>query len=371
MRVPRPRFAFVGRFRRGLAGSGRTLIKLLVFAGVCVGLFAYFLQILSNSDYLGDYTGYQAELTDVTGLVKDDTVKIGGVAVGKVTGIGVERGKALVRFEIKSDMVLREGTRVGVRFRNILGQKYLYVYPAERGPAVDGGHRFPVSQSIDSADVGEFLNAAGPILQSIDPAQANAIVAAVSEGLAGNEQRVRNLLSNAAGLSDTVGSLDTEVGRVVDNLDLAIGALAQRDADLNQVITNLQGLSGTLGDHNDDLVSFVDSFTGLMTEVNRLLTENRGDIDATIGNLVTVTDMLRQNRSNLEQTLIDTPGTFASLHQFTRVGQWFNFVQSINCIANQRLCNYADQVNEMVDPSFGTPDAAAAITALPLAGAGP
>ena len=65
------------------------------------------------------------------------------------------------------------------------------------------GDRLPVDQSLASADVGDFLNSIGPVLQALDPDDANAFVQAVSEGVSGNESEVRALLTDAATVAES------------------------------------------------------------------------------------------------------------------------------------------------------------------------
>lgn len=368
---------FLGRLRRGLTGeSGKSLLKLIAFAIVSIFFLGVIYTRIANVDLFADYASFKAEVPDATGLRKDDQVKVAGVGVGRVTGISVERGKAVVSFEVKSDVVLREGTRSGVRWRNILGQKYFYVHPSESGAELESGSTIPIDRAIETADVGEFLNDVGPILTAIDPGQANAIVRAVSEGLQGNEARVSDLLTNAAGLAQEVGALDSEVGRVITNLDTVVGGLADRDAELNQVITNVEGLAGVLADRNNDLLAFVDSFEGFMSELTRLLEENRGDVEATIGNLQVITDTLRQHRGDLDASLGAFPSGLSSLHQVTRVGQWFNFNAYILCVANQRTCVDQEALNTVLGGSggespLGPIGSLPPLLALPLGGLAP
>ncbi len=344
----------LGRLKRAIRAEGGVMAKLAVYTLACLLVLGWLIGRVGNVHWFADRTEYQAELDDVTGLVVNDEVKIAGVEVGKVTSIETERGRAVVTFSVDSDGVLRDSTQVGVRWRNVLGQKYLYLYPGEAGDALESGERLPLDQSVDSADVGEFLNAVGPVLQAIDPADANAFVQALNEGLQGNEAQVRRLLGDAATVSDTFGGLDTEVGSIVTNLDAVVGALADRDQAVDATLRNLTSLSDDLAARNESLQSVVTDFAALSQDLNTLLETRRGDLDVTIDNLETILAVLDENRSGLEDTLATLPEGVAPYHLISAYGQWFQVRATIACLANQTTCAKEDPFGGTTIPVAGT-----------------
>jgi phospholipid/cholesterol/gamma-HCH transport system substrate-binding protein len=82
-----------------------------------------------------------ASFDDVTGLLVNDNVKVAGVPVGKVTGVEVEEGQAVVRMEIDADQTLPADSAAAVRWRNLIGQRYVYLFPGETPHHVAGRRR--------------------------------------------------------------------------------------------------------------------------------------------------------------------------------------------------------------------------------------
>ena len=328
------------RFFRSFKGHGRNIAKLGVYAAICIGVLMWLVSLIGNIGFFDSRTTYSAELADVTGLFVNDAVKIAGIEVGAVKGIEVERGKAIVTFEVDDDVELLSESEIGIRWRNVLGQKYLYLYPGTKGEPLEEGDRLPISQSVDSAEVGEFLNAIGPFLQAIDPQDVNAFNQAILEALQGNDEKVRRLIDNTAVVSGTLGSVDTEVGRSIENLDQVLGALAERDDALDSTVTNLSALSGTLAERNDVLNDAVVQFAAVQEQLRILLQENRGDIDQTIVNLEAVAEVLRTHRDDLETSLATLPDGLAGYHLISRYGQWFNVRAIVNCAAAQAQCDH-------------------------------
>lgn len=333
----------VSRLFEGAGGArGRTVLKLTLYSLACLATLAKLVSLIGNVDFFAERTTYEAEVDDVTGLLVNDEVKVAGVPVGKVTGISVDRGVAVVRFSVDDDVELRESTGVGVRWRNIFGQKYLYLYPGADGAVLEPGGRLPIEQSVPSADVGDFLNAVGPVLQAIDPADANAFVEAVMQALQGNESNVRGLIDDAATVSQTVGGLDEEVGRVIENMEDVLSALADRDDAVDATIRNLSSLSNTLATNNDVLEQLVVNFAEVQAQLDELVRSNRGDLDTTIANLQQITDVLGQHRDDLEAGLSTLPTGVIPYHQISSYGQWFQVRAIVVCVANQASCTRED-----------------------------
>jgi phospholipid/cholesterol/gamma-HCH transport system substrate-binding protein len=351
----------VNRLKRFFAGEGKTVVKLLAYGAVCLGVLFYLISLIGNVHLFSHDVTYKATMRDVTGLLRNDSVKVAGVAVGKVTDITTERGKAVVTFKVKRDVKLRTGSQVGVRWRNVLGQKYLYVFPGSSGRILESGQRLPVSQSIGQADVGDFLNAVGPILKAIDPEDVNAFVNALMQALQGNEAKVGNLIGNTAAVSDTLGSLDTKTGRVIENLDQVVGAVAERDAALDQTVSNLASLSQTLAQNNDALQGLVTNFAAVQAQLRQLLTEHRGDIDTTVANLQTIAGVLSQHRADLEKGLSTLSSGLAPYHLISSYGQWFQVRAVIVCLANQASCSSETVVTDVISPRTASAGTAASV----------
>ena len=76
---------------------------------------------------------YKAEFIDATGVIKGDDVRIAGVKVGTVKGVEiVDRTRALVTFAVEDEaQVTQPATHATIRYRNLVGQRYISL--AQRG----------------------------------------------------------------------------------------------------------------------------------------------------------------------------------------------------------------------------------------------
>jgi phospholipid/cholesterol/gamma-HCH transport system substrate-binding protein len=340
----------LSRLRRGLRGEGRVLLKLSLYAAGCLVVLGWLVSMVGNTAFFAERTSYEAELDDATGLRVNDAVKIAGVEVGSVTGIDIDRGRAVVAFEVEEGTELLDSTQAGIRWRNVLGQKYLYLYPGEDGQPLASGDRIPIDQSVPSADVGDFLNAVGPVLQALDPDDANAFVRAVSEGVSGNEAEIRRLIDDSAGLAQVLGGLDGEVGSIITNMEQVTTAVAQRDDAVDELLVNLSSLSGDVAARNQSLNGLVEDFAGVQTRLARLLRENRGDLDGTIDDLRVIAQALGRHEGDLDAALATLPEGVGPYHLISSTGQWFGVRATIACLAAQTTCAFEDPSHALAPP---------------------
>jgi phospholipid/cholesterol/gamma-HCH transport system substrate-binding protein len=225
----------------------------------------------------------------------------------------------------------------------------------------------PLSSDVGSASVGALLDALGPFLSAIDPAQANTFVESVVAALQGNEVQVDQLIDDSATVSQTVGSLDTQVGQVIDNLDLVLTALAQRSSDIGPLLDNLQTVSQSLASHNQLLDGVVDNLSAVAGEFASLVQDNQGNLQSAIDGLNSVTAEVQSHEQALSDGLSTLGTGLAPYTLISSYGQWFQVQTVYTCLADETTCTYVDAANPPAGSGPGgavapavTPGAAAA-----------
>jgi phospholipid/cholesterol/gamma-HCH transport system substrate-binding protein len=300
------------------------LLKVIVFTIVCLAFTVTLGVKLANSRLFADTYDMRAEFEDATGVMKGDAVKIAGVDVGRVTGTEIKDGKAVLTFNIDKGVQLPTDSEVAIRWRNVLGQRFVYVYPGDDDEVWDEGDTVPLSHTNDVADIGEFLNRVGPILKAIDPEHANAFLDAVNTALASNEENVRALLDAGASLASDLSERDGHIARTIGNADTIMEAFASQDDQIASIIDDLDDVSGVLARRTNDVNRLVTNFADVQDQLDELLATSSSNIDATIGSLDSVTSTLSSNERNLVRTLRSTPGGVSNYFQTTAWGEWFN-----------------------------------------------
>ena len=328
-----------------------SLVKVLAFSVVCV-IFTVLLGVkLANSRLFADTYDLKAAFTDATGVMAGDAVKLAGVDVGRVTAAEIKDGVALVTFNVDTNLDLAKDTVIGIRWRNVVGQRFLYVYPGDDDEQLSENDVIPTSQTEDVADIGEFLNRAGPILKAIDPEQANAFLDAMNTALEGNEGDVRNLIDQGAILAKELGATDQEIESLLVNADKIMHAFANQDDAIRHIIDDLDTVGGMLARRTDEVNALVTDFAEVQTQLDTLLKRSSSNIDGTIDNLNVVAATLANNKADLAETLRTTPMGVAGYFQTTSWGEWFN-VRIVKAIIQDR---HGDILVEESEDRFGGP----------------
>ena len=94
-----------------------------------------FLFFIFGQYRTGSTTTYSAVFIDVSRLKAGDSVRVAGIRVGTVNGVSLRPdNKVVVEFDADRNVVLTTGTKVAVRYLNLVGDRYLELID---GPGID------------------------------------------------------------------------------------------------------------------------------------------------------------------------------------------------------------------------------------------
>lgn len=299
------------------------LIKFLIFSAVCLGFSVWMVAVIGNISF-EDRKPYQAEFSDVAGLLVNDAVKVSGVTVGKVTGMQVQaNGTALVDFEVRDDIVLGDATTLEVRWRDVFGLRFLYVAPGGDGD-LDPDHVFALDATSSPADLGLLLQRLTPFMRALTPERQNLVLQALVEGIGSRTQEVRDIIINGASLTQGLASRDDELRRLLSNSSVLLSEYAVREDDLRGLLDAFADVSTTLSSRNDTLNDAIGAVADNQAELERLVDANDGEIRLALDALDEITGILAVNRDNLDLFVKYGGRGLGAYHQISRLGQWFN-----------------------------------------------
>jgi phospholipid/cholesterol/gamma-HCH transport system substrate-binding protein len=301
------------------------LLKLVAFAAVTVLLTAMLAQTLGSLSDGG--TTYRARFTDVTGLLEGDDVRIAGVRVGQIEGIRVaDNTVAEVEFTVDEDILLATGVRAKIRYRNLVGQRYVALAegPGDGRPLRPGG-LIPLAQTTPALDLTVLFNGFRPLFTALTPEDVNKLAYEIIQVLQGEGPTVTSLLRRTASLTNTLADRDEVIGRVVTNLNGVLSTLASRDESLDTTIAQLQSfVSGLSADRVaiGEAVANLGELTGATAD---LLHDARPAIQADVASLEQVAGTLNRNSAVIDRTLGTLPGRYESVTRVASYGSWLNF----------------------------------------------
>lgn len=337
-----------------------TIIKLVAFALVCIAFTSYLAFTIGNVHLFRKTYALSATFDDVTGLLPDDNVKIAGVVVGKVSGVKIVKGRARVSFSVRSSVRLPTDSEAAVRWRNLLGQRYVYLYPGSSSTII--AHGGSVARSRSVVDLGELFNRLGPIVAAIDPKDVNTFLDTVVGALDGNQQKLSKAIDDLGTLAAGLGSRDQAIGRLITNLDTVAGTIASRDQEIRTVLDNLLQIAQTFSENTAVLDDAVTNLTDYSGNLDYLLSRNRSQIDALLTNLRTITDLVHAKLPALDGTLGGLDQAGQRLFNASRYGDWLN--QTIPCGAVGYTGTIGHGAPAAVAPNCGPTNGANAVRPL-------
>lgn len=302
-----------------------TLVKVLAFVAMSAVFTAVLAMKIGNLEFFQHQYRLSAVFSDASGVFKGDAVKLAGVDVGRVSAARIEDGHGVVDFMVDDSVKLTKDATVAIRWRNVLGQRFLYLYPGSgQGPKLQDGDTIGLDNTEAAGDLGQLLNELGPILKAIDPNKANAFLDAMNEALSNNEGTVRQLLTEGGGLAQHLAGMDDQIQNLISSSDTVLSTYAHQDKAISGILDDLNSVGGSLGGMTDNINSLIVNFAQVQQSLDRFLKDNRGNIDSSLGELRWLVQLLHGKRAELARTLCSLPSGVAPYFQTTSWGEWFN-----------------------------------------------
>jgi phospholipid/cholesterol/gamma-HCH transport system substrate-binding protein len=223
-------------------------------------------------------------IQNAAGLSAGSDLMIAGATAGRVEGIALRPGSALVTVTVDPEHapVHRDAT-IAVRPKSLLGERYLALDPGQAGDALPSGATLPPTAVVRSTDLEDVINTFDQPTRD----KLQTLVVELGGGVAGRGQELnaglaagRTDLDHLRGIADTLASRDSELRDVIANLDSVTAELARSDRSrqLGALIQNLEALLHNLADQEAQL-------RRALAESSAALTRTSSALDGTGGSL--------------------------------------------------------------------------------------
>ena len=305
------------------------LVKLGVFFAFTGGATLLLMVILSQGLFQTTES-YKARFADATGVAKGDDVRIGGVRVGEVESVDVVDGdEALVTFGVDADVPLTQNTNAQLRFRNLVGQRYMALYQGSEGGTsrLEPGSTIPQDRTEEALDLNVLLNGFKPVFQALSPEDTNKLAFEIVQTLQGEAGNVEALLARTSSLTRTLADRDELIGEVITNLSDVLDTIGSRDQELTSTIDNLQSLVTGLKEDRGAILGSLDSISTLTEDTADLLVEGRPALEGDVEQLNRLAGNLskKKNLNQVEKSLKILPIKMEKLGNLASNGALFNF----------------------------------------------
>ncbi|MGH3334540.1 MAG: MCE family protein, partial [Nocardioides sp.] len=299
-------------------------------------VFTSVLVLIIGNVTFGAKREYKAIFVDATGVVKGDDIRIAGVKVGSVSDVEIiDRTRALVSFEVEDDSPVTGATNAEIRFRNLVGQRYITL---TRGigdtQPLQEGSTIPVEKTSPALDLTVLFNGFKPLFQALSPSDLNKLSFEVIQVFQGEGGTLESLLSHTASVTQTLAARDQVIGDLIENLNEVLDHIGDRDEQLTELIQSFQVFIGGLKEDRQAILGSLDQISALSVQTADLVDGIREPFVDDVRELREVAGNLDENKAELDRALQVLPIKLTKVGRTAIYGSWFNFY----------LCEYSGQI---------------------------
>ncbi|WP_374116024.1 MCE family protein [Streptomyces sp. CoH27] len=320
IRLKRPRLKpFRERNPVVVGAVGLTVLALLTFAAF-------------NADSLpliGGGTAYSAAFSEAGGLKPGDEVRIAGVKVGKVEGVGLDGDHVKVTFKVKGRPGFGTDTGAAIRVKTILGAKYLALYP--KGPGqLKPGSEIPLGRTVSAYDVVQAFSDLTTTTEAVHTDRLAKALDTISLTFQDSPAEVRASIKGLSRISRTVAARDRALRGLLDHANGVTKVLAGHTEDFSALVKDGDALFKEIDDRRAAIHTLLKSSALLGIELSGLVADNSKEIGPALKNLDTFLKMLERNQASLDRS-VQLLAPYVRL--FTNTlgnGRWFDsYVQNL------------------------------------------
>ncbi len=305
---------------------GGAIWRVSAFLAVCalglVAMLAIFAQLRFETEKT-----YTAEFRTVSGLENGNFVRIAGVEVGKVKNISIrDDGVAVVEFGTDASVVLTDGNRAVVRYRNLIGERYLALEEGVGGTRViQPGATIPLSHTAPALDLDALLGGFRPLFRALDPEQVNALSGQLIEALQGQGPTISTFLTQTATLTNTLADRDQLIGQVINNLKSVVGSLGDQSSQFAGAVDALSLSLTAMADRRQDLRDGLAYANKAAASISDLLAQGRAPLKEVVDESDRTATVALADREYFDHLLDTLPDVYRMLNRQGLYGDYFSF----------------------------------------------
>jgi phospholipid/cholesterol/gamma-HCH transport system substrate-binding protein len=231
-----------------------------------------------------------------------------------------------VTFTVEEGTDLTETTHAAIRYRNLVGQRYISL-SQEVGEAevLDEGGTIPVERTSPALDLTVLFNGFKPLFQALSPDDVNKLSYEVVQVFQGEGGTLENLLGHTASITQTLADRDQVIGDLIDNLDYVLDHVADRDDQLSDLIVSFRDLVGGLKDDREAILASLDGISALSVQTAELVKGIRPSFVEDVKQLRRFAGNVDKNKAELDRALQVLPIKLEKIGRTAIYGSFFNF----------------------------------------------
>jgi phospholipid/cholesterol/gamma-HCH transport system substrate-binding protein len=303
-----------------------TLTKFVIFAVVMI-FFTAALFFIFGQYTTGSTNKYSAVFTDVSRLLPGDTVRIAGIRVGTVNSVKLrDDKKAVVEFDADKSVALTQGTRVMVRYLNLVGDRYLELANDPGSTKIlPPGSQIEPDRTAGALDLDLLLGGLKPVIQGLNPEDVNALSQSLIQVFQGQGGTLQSLLSKTSSFSNALADNSQVVQELIDNLNNVVDTLGKNGDQFSSTLDRLERLITELSKERDPIGDAIVQLDNGTASIADLLTNARPPLAGTVDQLNRMAPLLDAGKDQIDVALQKAPSNYRKLVRLGAYGSWINY----------------------------------------------
>ena len=274
------------RIRSGFIGL------VLIILVITVGLQTQRLVGLATS------VRHQALFADAGGLAPGNDVRVSGVKVGTVSGVSLQRGRALVAFSVNGKVRLGSDTTAHIRTGTLLGQRVLTLESAGAG-RLRSADVIPLSRTGSPYALTDALGEFTANTAETDTAALNQSLDTLSATIDRLAPRLGPTFDGISRISRALNERNESLSDLLRSAAEVTGILSARSRQVNTLILNANELLGVLEDRRFAIANLLANTSALSQQLSGLVADNEEQLAPALEKLNSVTEILQRNNDNI------------------------------------------------------------------------
>jgi phospholipid/cholesterol/gamma-HCH transport system substrate-binding protein len=256
-----------------------------------------------------------AYFTETIGVYPGSTVRILGVAVGKINSVQPEGRQVKVTMTINDGVPVSANAGAVVVAASVVSDRYIQLTPPwTSGPQLADHAVIPASRTATPLEVDQLYASLTKLANDLGPNGANAHGAlsdAINTGaanLAGsNGKNFNTMITKLGQATRTLSGSRDDFFATIDNLQQFTAMLKSDDSQVREAQQQLAQVSGFLASDRQDLAGALRQLATALGQVQAFIAGNRGLIKSNLGKLSSITKILVDERASLAQAVNVAP----------------------------------------------------------------
>jgi phospholipid/cholesterol/gamma-HCH transport system substrate-binding protein len=245
---------------------------------------------------------YQALFAEAGGLTAGNDNKISGVTVGTVSDVALQKGKALVTFNVDGKVRLGSDTTAHIRTGTLLGERVMTLEPAGKD-TMRPSAVIPLSRTSSPYSLTEATSEFTSNTADTDTASINQSLDTLSETIDRVAPQLGPTFDGLSRLSQSLHGRNETLGDLLKSAADVTGVLSQRSQQVNTLLLNANDLLGVLNQRRYAIVNLLANTSAVAQQLTGLVHDNEKELAPTLQKLNSVSEMLEKNRDNIAKAL--------------------------------------------------------------------